>query len=317
MPEKERQHYVPQMYLRGFLDPEAVKKNQHVLWRYRSGAKPQAKGTKVVAAESLFYNVPERPNSPNEGEDALAEVEGQTAKRLGKLRDGDIHLTPQEKSEFSTYVAIQLTRTPFFRKVMNKGAGVRILAEMKETLNQPDGVQKLVATAAAKGAGKINPVAAREAIESALAGNITIDQVSTGWFVKQMLILSLQIDHILESLHWQLLEAPMDFAFVTSDNPVTIIDREAARAGPKGFKFTKAMQFQFPISSRFLLTGIFIPGRPDERVPVDADRVRKFNRNQMHRAQKKIYASFYSEELRADFDRISEERPLLIPDLPE
>ncbi len=68
MPKKEWHHYVPQMYLRGFLDPELVRKNQHVLWRYRPGEKPQAKGTKVVAAESLFYNVPELPDSPNEGE---------------------------------------------------------------------------------------------------------------------------------------------------------------------------------------------------------------------------------------------------------
>ena len=62
MPEKEWQHYVPQMYLRGFLDPELVKKNQHVLWRYRPGEKPQAKGTKVVAAE--YGSPPVDPTRP-------------------------------------------------------------------------------------------------------------------------------------------------------------------------------------------------------------------------------------------------------------
>ena len=51
----ESHHFVPQLYLRGFFDREQVAKGQNVLWSYRAGMKPLARGTKAIAAKTLFY----------------------------------------------------------------------------------------------------------------------------------------------------------------------------------------------------------------------------------------------------------------------
>jgi hypothetical protein len=39
---EQAHHYVPQTYLRGFLDPSEVKRRQHNLWRYRTCLTPDA-----------------------------------------------------------------------------------------------------------------------------------------------------------------------------------------------------------------------------------------------------------------------------------
>lgn len=69
------QHFLPQMYLRGFLDPYEVAKGQHVLWVYQPGAKPISRGPKGVAAHAHFYTANEMADDPNVAEDALAQID--------------------------------------------------------------------------------------------------------------------------------------------------------------------------------------------------------------------------------------------------
>ena len=61
-------HYVPQMYLRGFLNPTEVAKGQNVLWRYKAGFHPRRMATTSVAAASGFYFAPELIGAENETE---------------------------------------------------------------------------------------------------------------------------------------------------------------------------------------------------------------------------------------------------------
>ena len=80
----QNHHFVPQLYLRGFLDPALVAKGQHQLWRYRPGEKPVAKGPKGVAKEFMFYATPETPGHENDTEDVLAKIEATAAPHVQK-----------------------------------------------------------------------------------------------------------------------------------------------------------------------------------------------------------------------------------------
>jgi hypothetical protein len=50
----KKNHFVPQMYLRGFADPAS---KQGELWRYGPGFKPQLKAPKGIAWQDYFYDV--------------------------------------------------------------------------------------------------------------------------------------------------------------------------------------------------------------------------------------------------------------------
>src|SRR5258708_26220040 len=83
-------HYVPQTYLRGFLDPTEVKRRQHNLWRYLPGRPPKAKGTKSIAQETDFYGLPEVPPDENDLEEVLAKIESDVAPHLARIREGKL-----------------------------------------------------------------------------------------------------------------------------------------------------------------------------------------------------------------------------------
>lgn len=75
------------------------------------------------------------------------------------------------------------------------------------------------------------------------------------------------------------------------------------------------MQFAFPISPKYLLFGDF--ARPDDETKkLDEFQTSKFNEDQIEFAYREIYASFESNELREQMEKISKERAPLIPTLP-
>jgi hypothetical protein len=295
------QHFLPQMYLRGFLDPNEVAKGQHVLWVYQAGAKPISRGPKGVAAHAHFYTAKEIVDDPNVAEDALAQIESQAVSRLEKLASGDIGLTDQEKAEFATFMAITMTRTPFFREATNSIAVAEQLYRIKKTLETPGEMEKLLERAEKMFGKKTDSKQAREALESTLAGEITVTQESRGWSVKQVFEKAMEIDDDLAAMRWGLLKAPEEAMFVTCDNPVLI-----------AMPLTRAMRFAFPISRCYLLSGEFMRGE-DQLIPINAEKVSRFNSNQVLRAHKEVYSPFKSDELQAEIDKVHKERPPIIP----
>lgn len=132
------------MYLRAFIDPS---QRQKELWRYGPGFKPQPKAPKGVAWEDLFYDAgAELPPEDNDIEDGLAEIETIAAPHLQKLRDGNIDLTPQEKSELATFLSLLITRTRAHREMVNITVSKLHHLGAKETLETPGGVVGLIAT---------------------------------------------------------------------------------------------------------------------------------------------------------------------------
>ena len=55
---------------------------------------------------------------------------------------------------------------------------------------------------------------------------------------------------------------------------------------------------------------------PVLRDPEAPDRIAKYNYNQIVSAHKEVYASFKSDELQADVDRVFKEKPASVPELP-
>ena len=314
--QKKSHHFIPQFYLRGFLDPDQVAAGQNVLWVYRPGSKPKPKGTKAVACEDFFYDATDLPAEVGSIEDKLAQIEAIAAPTFQKLRSGEIRLTDQEKGELAMFVALMLSRTQSSREQTNTITAQFMRLRDKRALDVPGEIERIVAEVERTTGEKLDVSAVREAFRLVVEGHIHVTQSSKAWNIKQMFERAYEFGDLFERMRWELLEAPLGEAFITSDSPVRIFDPAAVARGPKEFQFTEGLQLQCPISSRFLLVGSFGPGQ-DRREQIPADWVRRFNWNQMAHASGQIYAALKSEKLQSEFDCVVNVRPPVIPRLPD
>ena len=258
-------HYVPQMYLRAWLDPAEAKKGQHVLWVYKQGLHPKRKGTKAVGAETAFY-LSETAGAENATEPQIGKIETVAAAHLAKLRSGDIDLSDQERAEFATFMGITKFRTKFARELMNATA-IEILRQGFEKTLREGRVPKIVADFEKERGKKFDiPIEKVEAAAQKIAdGTTRLTQESKGWSIRSAFERGEILGDVLGQIPWGLLEAPANEAFITSDNPIHIADPPAKGSGPKGYRNTTAMQFVFPISPRYLLMGDFVNRRDGKR----------------------------------------------------
>lgn len=57
------------------LDPQRVANGVNSLWRYRPGGHPEEKGTKKIAEQTNFYDLPELDPTENDIEQIFSEIE--------------------------------------------------------------------------------------------------------------------------------------------------------------------------------------------------------------------------------------------------
>ena len=125
-------------------------------------------------------------------------------------------------------------------------------------------MEDLIEKNVALGGERIEVEQVRCALQALVDGSVIVDQTSKAWTIKQALESSEQLDALIESMNWNLFEAPHGYAFITSDNPVVVNDPLGRALGPKGYRPTKMTQLHFPVSSKYLLMGDFLG--PNETV---------------------------------------------------
>lgn len=313
---KYKHHYAPVFYTKAWLDPTQPK---NVLCRYRPGQHPRMKGPEGVGYEDRFYDAPELPPEDNNIEDALMDMENIAAPHIHKLRRGDIGtFTAQEKAELATFLSLLLTRTPAYREMLNAVMAQLHRIAAKKTLREERGIERLVESNVRLGGEEVEVEKARDAMQALADGNVVTEQTSKAWFIKEMFMNSEKYDALFVRMRWNLLEAADDTPFITSDNPILVIDPARAMASsPRQYRSPSfATQLQFPISPKYMLVGSFMgPNQIVQRVT--AEQVRRYNGNVARRAHKDVYASYRSDALQADVDRVFMERDSLIPTLPD
>ena len=109
-----RHHYVPQFLLRRFCSESGP---LHAL--DTGTGQPFRVGPRDAAVIKDYYRYELADGTvDNSIEGLLAEVEGQAAEILRKLKTPPHRLTPDERGDFAMFLSLQYTRTPFGQGVL-------------------------------------------------------------------------------------------------------------------------------------------------------------------------------------------------------
>jgi hypothetical protein len=307
-----RHHLVPEMYLKGFLDPAKVAAKQKILWVYREGKKVRPKGPDRIAAEEDFNFDPQLGDA---AEKAYTFIEWLAEPILNKLRAGNIRLKEHEKDQMSYFIALQKFRTRLNRDILNSAAIDQFRFTCKKILAEKR-VHEIVGTSEAERSGRVElSLADAEKFVSDMAdGTIQLEQSGKGWTISHALEGGQRLAPMLTRMHWSLLEAPTAAPWVTSDNPVVLLEPFPIR--PYKELYGPSLQMLFPVSPRFFLFGEPTTKRPDDGGRVDARTVRQFNDEILSIAYREVYASFFSKKLQDRVNRVFGEREPLILQMP-
>jgi hypothetical protein len=308
-----RHHTVPEVYLKGFFDPDKVAVRQNVLWLYEENRKIRPRGADAVAAVEGFNLEPEIAGKQDAAESAYQKLEDAATPVLEKLRASDPRLTEEEKGTFSYFIGFQKFRTTLYRETVN-AAGIDVFRHTCRRLLDEKRVHEIVGTTEAERSGRVRfSLKDAEKFVSDLAdGTIGLMQSSNGWALVGALEGGQKLTPMLARIHWTLCEAAAFEPWLTTDNPVALFEPFPVR--PKQELYGPSLQFLFPISPRFLIFGEPMTKGPDYRVRVPAENVRMMTDDLLRIAHRQVYASFFSRELQPRVNRAFKERePLIVP----
>ena len=121
MARKTHQHYIPQFYLRGFVDPSCPQHQEPYLWVYGRGCgRSRRRAPKNVAVEPHFYSVDTGSDSKDSRvEDLLSATESRASPIWTNLGERERELSHEERNTIAIFVACMSARVPGVRERMN------------------------------------------------------------------------------------------------------------------------------------------------------------------------------------------------------
>ena len=112
MSDAKKQHYVPQFYLREFLDPNTPPGQEPYVWVFsKDGKKKQRRAPKNILWETDLYTLDAEGAKHYELEQALSSIESDFAEIVQRKIKARLPLTAREHKTLCMFVATMLQRT--------------------------------------------------------------------------------------------------------------------------------------------------------------------------------------------------------------
>jgi hypothetical protein len=281
-------HFVPQFYLKGFLDPDSVQTKDPWLWVANLPAGVvKRRAPKNVAAHAGYNTVPGSTES-EAAEEVLSQLETVAAPIIRRLINGANALTGQEWVDLLFFAAFLAVRTPYFRNRI-EGFAAQIAEDLlRLSASHPDYYHRSVKETAA-----VEMTA--EEIETSRLTALTPGAIR----IKARPILSLlatfqsandAVYPDFSRMRWAILRAERDLFFVTSDNPVSWADptsRPAFYAG-HGLRM-RNVEVVFPVGPQVCLFGTWNGSAGSLAAPQQL--VEAINRRVLQFSGEEVYAN--------------------------
>lgn len=208
----KRHHYIPQFFLKNFSD------NNKDLWIFdRVKKEYRNQSTRKIASENKFYTYISKGREENL-ERVFSQVEGLAKPILNKITNKE-KITPQEKADFSMFLATLRVRIPDFKKWTEEGAEKMYKKRNKITFSNRSYVEGLIK----KSGKKLNKKEIDDLMSFATDEERYGVKFPPNYWIKIMLRMSLDVTDLFIDKDWEIYHFKKKYALITSDNPVVLV----------------------------------------------------------------------------------------------
>jgi len=216
----KKHHYIPQFYLKGFssdgehlfvLDKEASESER---FRYQS--------INAIAFQKHLYTYQTERGKKETLEDLFSQIEGRTAAVIKKVAQKQ-DLTNQERNDFSLLLSFLRIRVPYSKKEFERSTQQLYEKISRKWIAMP--LKKNLKEFFEKQGKNLTNKEIDDLVNFAINEKRSkiIVNVPHSYWIKQMLLLGVNIAPALEIADWEFRVATKSFAFVTSDNPFLLL----------------------------------------------------------------------------------------------
>jgi hypothetical protein len=236
------------MHLKHFVGQSPPNK----IWVY--DAKESTKWSSGVSDAGLqnhFYSVPLPDGGwDTEVERNLAKVETGAAPIYEALLKGEFPRTSEQRSNFSTFLALMVLRTTVTRRRVAEAQSRRLQTKLYKKAVDRVQFAQLIASANAAGDIDVSPEMT-EPVRQAMMNPSRFIFTIPHFYTLQAFEQVNRFASIFFEMHWMVVNASQGF-FITCDNPVLIVERRATPSGTRSLR-DPATLVQFPLSPELML----------------------------------------------------------------
>jgi hypothetical protein len=248
MDTRKRNHYLPQLYLRNFVQNH----EKDIFWVYYKGEKVPRLQTPVnTGIEKHLYNVKRSDGSLNDSIEKylLSPIEGKVGPIIKKLIATKSRLKNEGIFDLALFLSFMETRTPRSIQAATEVGEALSIYLLKDLVNKPDEIQKLLEEARKEdivGKNLTVEIFQNHLNELEARYKISFDRkYATG----VSLMTSIAIFKELINMNWCLCRAPSNMYFITSDSPLVcfVLNNDGSAVFGGGFRLPNA-EITFPLS---------------------------------------------------------------------
>lgn len=279
----ERQHYLPQFYLKEFTDPETPKGQEPYLWIYKyESRKWEKKAPRNIACKPDFYTVIGQQGKRWDGiEDALSVVEGKTASVYRSKVYNREFLESEEKAVIAEFVALMMVRVPRFLNMIDSLMSKALTRMMRICFARPEGIKELKKWYK-KSKGKEMP---ENFDMSRLDPSRYKISISKSFLLKMIIKPIRQVANIIYSMTWTFLHTTEQAWFITSDSPFFMWNPKSKLAWYGHGLIFPDIEVSVPFSRQICLLATWKKKMP-EHIDVGQDAVKVLNYNRIVASEK-------------------------------
>jgi hypothetical protein len=242
-----RHHYLPQMYLRGFVD-EAKQ-----VWVFdRKDNKFLHQGVVNTAVKRDFYTIIGPDGQKTDAvEQMLANIVEAPMKRIiERLDRKNLTWEGEDRAVLALFVALLRTRNPAFDRDQDEFTEQLHRWWAKATHSTVEETEESLRKYESKTGEDMTDVSAQEIFDMIRDDQYDIKNPRQN-NIKMMLSLALEIAQVVFQLNWEVLSAPKGMSFLTCDNPFTVVPPPFFDDSIQGYGIlTPGASTVVPLSSR-------------------------------------------------------------------
>ena len=215
MTEKDRQHILPQFYLRGFSN------DGKLIYAFdREDGEIRRQPIRKTACQTDYYTAIGIDGKKNkEIEDYFSFIEGKAAEPIKKL-DAGIDISDTEKSFLSFFLGYFFVRGDYYKNVFNEGGKKFGKIFLEEITSSTSNIKEMIDSYENSTGDKTN-LTSEKFLET--LNNCSIKfHLPKEFRLDAMLNAGLEIGVLIYNMAWLVQYCHKESSFITSDNPLTI-----------------------------------------------------------------------------------------------